>query len=174
MLALALSTAAVVVGSAGSREKVEWLRELGFDAAFDYHEASARAALAELAPDGIDIFFDNVGGEQLEAAIGSLRVHGRVVACGSVSRYNDREPTPGPRNMFMVVTKRIRIQGYIITDHYAQYREFVERAGEWVRDGRLRHRETVVEGIEHAPTAFLGLLRGENVGKMLVKVDPDA
>ena len=163
-----------VVGSAGSREKVEWLRELGFDAAFDYHEASTRAALDELAPDGIDIFFDNVGGEQLEAAIGSLRVHGRVVACGSVSRYNDREPTPGPRNMFMVVTKRIRIQGYIITDHYAQYREFVERAGEWVRDGRLRHRETVVEGIEHAPTAFLGLLRGENVGKMLVKVDPDA
>ena len=162
-----------VLGSAGSREKLEWLDELGFDASFDYRETSARKALSELAPDGIDVYFDNVGGDQLEAAIGALRVRGRVVACGSVSGYNDREPSPGPRNMFMVVTKRIRIEGYIVSDHYSGFRAFHERASEWVREGTLRYRETIVEGIERAPAAFLGLLRGENVGKMLVAVGPD-
>ena len=162
-----------VIGSAGSEEKLAWLRELGFDGVFNYREQKAREALAELAPDGIDIYFDNVGGDHLEAAIGSLRTHGRVVACGSISRYNDAEPAAGPRNMFMVVTKRIRIEGFIITDHYDRFGEFAGEAAEWVRDGRLRYRETVVDGIENAPKAFLGLLRGENIGKMLVKVGPD-
>jgi len=162
-----------VVGCAGSPEKIAWLRELGFDEAFDYRERSTRQALAEAAPDGIDIYFDNVGGDTLEAAIGALRKYGRVVACGSISRYNDIEPASGPRNMFMVVTKRLRIQGYIISDHYDRFPEFLARAQEWVRDGRLRYQETIVEGIENAPRAFLGLLRGENVGKMLVKVGPD-
>jgi len=161
-----------VVGSAGSAAKIEWLRELGFDAAFNYREQPVREALAEAAPEGIDVYFDNVGGDHLEAAIGALHTYGRVAACGSVSRYNDVEPSPGPRNMFMVVTKRLRIQGYIITDHYDRYPEFFERASEWVREGRLRYRETVVEGIDNAPRAFLGLLRGENIGKMLVKVGP--
>lgn len=161
-----------VVGSAGSAAKIEWLRELGFDAAFDYRKHPVREALAAAAPEGIDVYFDNVGGDHLEAAIGALHTYGRVAACGSVSRYNDVEPSPGPRNMFMVVTKRLRIQGYIITDHYDRYPEFFERASEWVREGRLRYRETVVEGIDNAPRAFLGLLRGENIGKMLVKVGP--
>jgi NADPH-dependent curcumin reductase CurA len=161
-----------VLGSAGSAEKLAWLRELGFDGVFDYREQSPREALAELAPDGIDIYFDNVGGDQLEAAIGALRTRGRVVACGSISRYNDAQPAPGPRNMFLVVTKRLRIEGFIIRDHYDRFGEFVGEAAEWVRDGRLRYRETVVEGIENAPKAFLGLLRGENIGKMLVKVGP--
>src|SRR5262249_36494344 len=132
-----------------------------------------RHALAALAPDGIDLYFDNVGGDHLEAAIGALRTHGRVVACGSVSRYNDAEPSPGPPNMFMVVTKRLRLQGYILSDQYDRFREFADQASEWVRDGRLRYRETIVDGIENAPKAFLGLLRGENIGKMLVKVGPD-
>jgi NADPH-dependent curcumin reductase CurA len=162
-----------VIGSAGSREKLDWLAELGFDASFDYHETSARDALNDLTPEGIDLYFDNVGGDQLEAAIGALRAYGRIVACGSVSRYDEREPSPGPRNMFLVVTKRLRIQGYIISDHYDEYRAFLERAGEWVRDGKLLYRETVVDGIENAPAAFLGLLHGDNVGKMLVKVGPD-
>jgi len=161
-----------VVGSAGSAAKIEWLRELGFDAAFDYRKHPVREALAAAAPEGIDVYFDNVGGDHLEAAIGALHTYGRVAACGSVSRYNDVEPSPGPRNMFMVVTKRLRIQGYIITDHYDRYPEFFERASEWVREGKLRYRETVVEGIDNAPRAFLGLLRGENIGKMLVKVGP--
>ena len=162
-----------VIGSAGSTEKVAWVRELGFDEAFDYREQSPRRALGEIAPDGIDIYFDNVGGDHLEAAIGALRNHGRIVACGSISRYNDAEPLPGPRNMFMVVTKRLRLQGYIISDHFDRFGEFAREAGEWVRDGRLQYRETIVEGIENAPHAFLGLLRGENIGKMLVKVGPD-
>jgi NADPH-dependent curcumin reductase CurA len=161
-----------VLGCAGSAEKVAWLRELGFDYAFDYREQSVRRALAEAAPDGIDIYFDNVGGDSLEAAIGALRTYGRIVACGSISRYNDVEASAGPRNMFMVVTKRLLMQGYIISDHYDRFPEFLAKAQEWVRDGRLRYRETVVEGIENAPRAFLGLLRGENVGKMLVKVGP--
>jgi NADPH-dependent curcumin reductase CurA len=161
-----------VIGSAGSEEKLAWLRELGFDDAFNYREQSPREALAELAPDGIGIYFDNVGGDHLEAAIGGLRPHGRVVACGSISRYNDAEPAPGPRNMFMVVTKRIRIEGFIIRDHWDRFGEFAREATEWVRDGRLQYRETVVDGIENAPKAFLGLLRGENIGKMLVKVGP--
>ena len=162
-----------VVGSAGTAEKLDWVRELGFDDVFNYREQRPREALAELAPDGIDIYFDNVGGDHLEAAIGSLRTYGRVVACGSISRYNDAEPSPGPRNMFLVVTKRLRIEGFIIRDHYDRFGEFVAEASEWVRDGRLRYRETVVDGIENAPKAFLGLLRGENIGKMLVKVGPD-
>ena len=161
-----------VIGSAGSAEKVAWIRELGFDGAFDYRERSPREGLAELAPDGIDIYFDNVGGEHLEAAIGALGNYGRVVACGSISRYNDAEPTPGPRNMFMVVTKRLRLQGYIISDHGDRFGEFASQATEWVREGRLQYRETIVDGIENAPSAFLGLLRGENIGKMLVAVGP--
>jgi NADPH:quinone reductase len=162
-----------VLGCAGSAEKIAWLSEIGFDHAFDYRESTLRDAVAQAAPDGIDIYFDNVGGDQLEAAIGALRTRGRVVACGSISRYNDVEAARGPRNMFMVVTKRLRIQGYIISDHYERFPEFFERAREWVREGRLRYRETVVEGIENAPKAFLGLFRGENIGKMLVKVGPD-
>jgi NADPH-dependent curcumin reductase CurA len=161
-----------VIGCAGSPEKVAWLRELGFDYAFDYREQPVRKALAEAAPDGIDIYFDNVAGDSLEAAIGALRPHGRIVACGSISRYNDVEASAGPRNLFMVVTKRLRMQGYIISDHYDRFPEYFTRAEAWVRDGRLRYRETVIEGIENAPRAFLGLFSGENVGKMLVKVGP--
>ena len=161
-----------VIGSAGSEEKLAWLRELGYDDVFNYREQKPWKALADLAPDGIDIYFDNVGGDHLEAAIGALRTNGRVVACGSISRYNDAEAAPGPRNMFMVVTKRLRLQGFIITDHYDRFGEFASDAAEWVRDGRLRYRETIVDGIENAPKAFLGLLRGENIGKMLVKVGP--
>jgi NADPH-dependent curcumin reductase CurA len=119
------------------------------------------------------VYFDNVGGDHLECAIGALRTHGRVAACGSISRYNDVQSAAGPRNMFMVVTKRLKLQGYIISDHYDRFPEFLEQAQGWVRDGRLRYRETVIEGIENAPRAFLGLLRGENIGKMLVKVGPD-
>jgi NADPH-dependent curcumin reductase CurA len=161
-----------VIGSAGTEEKLAWLRELGFDGVFNYRERRPREALAELAPEGIDIYFDNVGGDHLEAAVGALRTYGRVVACGSIARYNDAEPAPGPRNLFMVVTKRLRIEGFIITDHFDRFGEFVREATEWVRDGRLRYRETVVDGIENAPKAFLGLFRGENVGKMLIKVGP--
>jgi NADPH-dependent curcumin reductase CurA len=163
-----------VIGSAGTPEKVAWVRELGFDDVFDYRETPTREALRELAPDGIDVYFDNVGGETLEAAIGALREHGRVVACGAISRYNDTEARPGPRNMSYVVTKRLRIEGFIVGDHADRFPAFVADAAVWARDGRLRWRETIVEGIEQAPAAFVGLLQGANIGKMLVKVGPDS
>jgi NADPH-dependent curcumin reductase CurA len=157
-----------VIGSAGSAEKVAWLRELGFDEAFDYHETDARTALTG----GIDVYFDNVGGPTLEGAIGALRRGGRIVACGSISAYNATEPLPGPRNLFLVVTKRLRMQGFIVSDHMDRYPAFLAEMGSWVRDGTVRYRETVVDGIENAPAAFVGMLRGENVGKMLVRVGP--
>jgi NADPH-dependent curcumin reductase CurA len=157
-----------VLGSAGSSEKVEWLRSLGVDA-FDYRETPPREALR----DGIDVFFDNVGGEQLEAALFALRPFGRVVACGSISRYNDERPEPGPRNLALVVTKRLRIQGFIILDHRARFRDFVAEVAPWVRDGSLQYRETILDGLESVPAAFAGLFHGDNVGKMLVRVGPD-
>jgi len=159
-----------VIGSAGSAEKVAWLRELGFDEAFDYRETDTREALR----DGIDIYFDNVGGATLEAAIGALRPRGRVVACGAISQYNATELPQGPRNLFMTVSKRLRIEGFIISDHFDRFPDFLADMGGWVRDGNVRYRETVVEGIENAPAAFIGLLGGENIGKMLVKVGADA
>jgi NADPH-dependent curcumin reductase CurA len=155
-----------VIGSAGSAEKVAWLRELGLDEAFDYRTTRTRDALA----DGIDVYFDNVGGPTLEAAISALRTYGRIVACGSISRYNATEAEPAPRNLFQITTKRLLMQGYIIYDHYDRFPEFLTEVGPLVRDGRVRFRETVVDGIAAAPRAFIGLMAGENVGKMLVKV----
>ena len=154
-----------VIGSAGSDEKVAWLRdELGFDQAFNYKTASLREELA----DGIDVYFDNVGGDHLEAAIHAMRLYGRIVACGSISRYNDTAPSPGPRNMHMIVTKRLRMQGFIIFDHNDRYPDFVRDVSGWLRDGSLKHRETIVDGIEHAPVgvhrAARGRERGEDAG----------
>jgi NADPH-dependent curcumin reductase CurA len=161
-----------VIASAGSDEKLAWLRELGVDEAFSYRDRPVHESLREAAPDGIDVYFDNVGGDHLEAAIGALRLRGRIVACGAISRYNDTEARPGPRNLFMVVTKRLTMRGFIISDHNDRLPEFVAAMAPWVQDGAVRYRETVVDGIENAPQAFLGLLGGENTGKMLVRVGP--
>jgi NADPH-dependent curcumin reductase CurA len=171
---LARSRGARVVGSAGTAEKVTWLDELGLDGTFDYTQVGTRDALRELAPDGVDVYFDNVGGETLEAAIGAMNLRGRIVACGSVSRYNATEALPGPRNLFMVVTKRLRMQGFIVFDHHARYTAFLEEVAPGVREGTIRHRETVVDGIERAPEAFIGMLAGANIGKMLVRVGPES
>ena len=157
-----------VIGSAGSPDKVEWLRSVGIEA-FDYRETPAKEALA----DGIDVYFDNVGGPQLEAALFALRPFGRVVACGAISRYNDERPEPGPRNMAFIVTKRLRVQGFIVTDHTDRFGDFVREVGPWVADGTFEARETVVEGLENVPAAFAGLFHGDNTGKMLVRVGPD-
>lgn len=157
-----------VIGSAGSPAKVEWLHSLGIEA-FDYNETPAKEALAE----GIDVCFDNVGGAQLEAALNALRPFGRVVACGAISRYNDERPEPGPRNLSFVVTKRLRLQGFIVSDHYDRLPAFLAEVGPWVAAGAVHYRETVLEGIENVPAAFAGLFRGDNTGKMLVRVGPD-
>lgn len=170
---LARLRGARVVASAGSAEKLAWLAELGVDASFDYKQTTTRDALRELAPNGIDVYFDNVGGEALEAAIGAMNLHGRIVACGAVSRYNATEALAGPRNLFMVVTKRLRMQGFIVFDHYSRFGAFLDEVGPAVADGSISYRETVVEGIEHAPEAFIGMLSGTNIGKMLVRVGPE-
>jgi NADPH-dependent curcumin reductase CurA len=161
--------AAKVVGSAGSPEKVAWLTgDLGYDAAFDYHDGPVGRLLKEHAP--VDVYFDNVGGEHLEAAIGAMADFGRVAACGAIASYNDIDPSPGPRNMFLVVTKRLSIRGFIVSVHGDAAGEFYRTAGEWFADGRLQHRETVVDGLDSAVDAFLALHRGGNTGKMLVRL----
>jgi hypothetical protein len=160
-----------VIGSAGSPEKVVHLvDDLGFDTAFNYKEGPVAEQLAAAAPEGIDVYFDNVGGEHLEAAIGALHRHGRVAMCGAISVYNATEPVPGPRNMALAVGKRLALRGFIVTDHGARMKDLIAEVGPAVRDGRIAFRETVVEGLEQAPAALRGLLRGENTGKMVVKL----
>lgn len=163
-----------VVGSAGSAEKVEWLTgELGFDAAFDYRETPVAEALREHCPKGVDVYFDNVGGDHLAAALARMRVFGRIALCGSIATYNEERPQPGPDNFLAVLPKRLTIRGFIVFDHGQLMKPFLEEVGAWVRSGELRYRETVVDGIERMPEAFIGLLRGDNIGKMLVRVGPD-
>jgi hypothetical protein len=165
---IALLRGCRVIGSAGSEEKVAWLQSLGVEA-FDYRTADLR----EVLKDGIDVYFDNVGGAQLDGALRALRNHGRVVACGAISRYNDTEAQPGPRNYGFIVTKRLRVQGFIVFDHNERFPEFLAELGGWLREGKLTYRETIVDGFDNLPSAFTGLFRGENVGKMLVRVGPD-
>jgi NADPH-dependent curcumin reductase CurA len=164
-----------VVGSAGSAEKVAFLKEeLGFDAAFNYKDGSVHELLAQAAPDGIDVYFDNVGGDHLEAALTALRQRGRVAMCGAISAYNATSPLPGPRNLTVVVGKRLTLRGFIVSDHFHRLEAFHQEVGPLVREGRIRYRETVVQGLEHAPEAFIGLLRGENTGKMVVEISEAA
>lgn len=161
-----------VIGSAGSAAKVKFLREqCGFDAAFNYHEGTVREQLKRAAPDGIDVYFDNVGGETLEAALSALRVHGRIIACGSISGYNDDTPRPGPSNLFNMIGKRLTMKGLIVSDWMEQQAEFEKEVGGYFKAGKLKNQETVVKGIDHAVDAFLGLFHGNNVGKMIVELD---
>jgi hypothetical protein len=159
------------VGSASTPEKARFVREeLGADAAFDYHDDPARL-WRELAPDGIDVYFDNVGGEQLEAAIGATRDFARIVLCGAISRYNDAAPPPGPRNLFLAIGRRLRLQGFIVSDHLARFREFSAEIAPLIAAGDLKTPTTFVDGLENAPGALIQLLRpNANVGKIVVRV----
>ncbi|MFY1703309.1 NADP-dependent oxidoreductase [Micromonospora sp. WMMA1923] len=165
-----LKGAGRVVGSAGSAAKVDRLRALGFDAAFDYHDGPVGDSLRAAAPDGIDVYFDNVGGDHLEAAISSMRLHGRAAICGMIAQYNDTEPPAAPRNLAQVIGKRLTLRGFLVGDHGHLRERFVGEMAGWLRDGSLSYDETIVDGLDNAPEAFLGLLRGENLGKMLVRV----
>jgi NADPH-dependent curcumin reductase CurA len=160
-----------VIGSAGSAAKVEYLTgTLGFDAAFNYQDGPVYEQLKAAAPDGIDVYFDNVGGDHLEAAISSLNPFGRAALCGAISQYNLEEASPGPRNLWLAISNRLTLRGFIVSDHADRLPDFLAEAGAWLREGRLRVDETLVEGIENAPEAFLGMLRGANLGKMLVRL----
>ncbi|MCW2537416.1 MAG: putative NADP-dependent oxidoreductase [Modestobacter sp.] len=169
-----LRGASRVVGSAGTPEKVRWLRdELRFSAAFNYHDGPVADLLTAAAPEGIDVFFDNVGGEHLEAAVTALNVHGRAALCGSISGYNAVTAPPGPRNLSLLVGKRLALRGFLVSDHGDLRPEFVETVSGWLRDGALVARETVVDGLDGAVDAFRDLLRGGNTGKMVVRLTPD-
>jgi NADPH-dependent curcumin reductase CurA len=160
-----------VIGSAGGSKKVAFLKEIGVDRAIDYKATpDLAAALATAAPQGIDVYFDNVGGAHLEAALAATGNFGRVALCGMISQYNEAGATRGPSNMFLVVSKRLRLQGFIVLDHSDMVPSFLKDMAEWIASGKVKRRETVDEGIDHAPGAFLKLFEGENVGKMLVKL----
>lgn len=160
-----------VIGSAGSQEKVKMLiEELGFDAAFNYKDGGIYAQLKKAMPEGIDVYFDNVGGDHLEAALSALRNHGRIAACGSISMYNEEVPPPGPRNLPLVTSKRLTMKGFIVLDWFHQIPQFMKEVGDYWSQGKLKMKETVVDGIENAPQAFLDMLRGGNVGKMIVRL----
>lgn len=162
-----------IVGSAGSARKVAYLTErIGFDAAFDYHDGPVAELLAKAAPDGVDTVLDGVGGDHLEAAIGSLRDHGRIAWVGAVAQYHSlATPPPAPRNLFDLVEKSGRLEGFLVRHHMDAQEELYDFAVAHLRSGRLEPDATVVEGFEHIVTAFLGMLRGENTGKMLVAKD---
>ena len=163
-----------VIGSAGSGEKVQFLREeCGFDIAFDYKVGPVVEQLKVEAPEGIDVYFDNVGGETLEAALEVLRVHGRIIACGAISGYNADKPRPGPSNLFNMITKRLTMKGLLVRDWLDRQGEFEKEVGGYFKAGKLKSKETVVNGIDQAVGAFLGLFEGLNIGKMIVKLSVD-
>ena len=158
-----------VIGSTGSTEKVMFLREeCGFDVAFNYKVGPIVEQLKVEAPDGIDVYFDNVGGEALEAALSALRVHGRIIACGGISGYNEEKSHPGPSNLFNIITKRLTMQGFIVRDWLDRQGEFEKEVGGYFNAGKLKHKETVVQGLDKAVGAFIGLFQGQNIGKMVV------
>ena len=165
-----LKGAARVIGSAGSDEKVGWLREIGFDAAFNYKAAPVFGQLREAAPEGIDVYFDNVGGDHLEASLAVLNTYGRVAMCGAIAHYNATELPAGPHNLGLVITKRLTLRGFIVSDYQDRAPAMIEDVSGWLRDGKLFHTETVVDGLDQAPSAFINLLRGHNTGKMVVRL----
>jgi NADPH-dependent curcumin reductase CurA len=161
-----------VIGSAGSGEKVQFLREeCGFDIAFDYKVGPVIEQLKVEAPDGIDVYFDNVGGRTLEAALSALKTHGRIIACGCISGYNDEKPQAGPANLSNMISKRLTMKGMMVFDCLDRQGEFEKEVGAYYRTGKLKNRETVVKGIDHAVEAFIGLFRGQNIGKMVVELN---
>lgn len=160
-----------VIGSAGGAEKCAYLKSIGCDATIDYKaEKDLVAALAKAAPGGIDVYFDNVGGEHLDAALMAAKPFARFALCGAISQYNSASFPPGPRYLIQVVAKRLRLEGFIVSDHFDQLPEFMSDMIGWVKAGKMTWKETVDHGIENSVGAFLKLFSGENLGKMLVKL----
>jgi NADPH-dependent curcumin reductase CurA len=164
---IARSAGARVVGGAKKCAFVK--HELGFDACVDHRAGDLAAALDAACPEGIDVYFENVGGAVQRAVFPRLRDFGRMVMCGMVAEYNETAPAPGP-NLMSAVRKRLRIQGFIVTDQWQRLDEWLAVAVPWITEGRLKYREDVVDGIANAPTAFIGLLSGRNFGKLLIRV----
>ncbi|PWE17096.1 NADP-dependent oxidoreductase [Marinicauda salina] len=164
-----------VIATAGGAEKVAFCKEIGADAAVDYKAAdnlgrAVKDAAKEIGVDGIDAYFENVGGDHLAAALDVLKRFGRIAACGMIARYNDDRPVPGPSNLTNIVTKSLTMRGFIVTEHMDMQSQFISDLSEWMMAGKVKTRETVYDGVEKAPEAFMGLFTGANLGKMLVKV----
>ena len=167
---LAKAKGCFVIGATGDKDKAKWLKsKLGVDAVVNYRDVDdLSAALGEAAPNGIDVYFENVGGTHLEAALDHVNQNARIAVCGMIAHYNT--PQPGPNNLFKIIAQRVRMQGFIVSDNWDSYSDFVAEGMELVRNGKLKHRETVVDGIDNAPQAFIDLFSGKNTGKMLVKL----
>ena len=160
-----------VVGTAGSQDKIDYIvDELGFDAGINYKTENIGDALAAACPQGIDVYFDNVGGPVTDAVMENLASFARISICGQISQYNLAEPELGPRNIRMLNIKQARMQGFLVFQFANRHEEGRQRIAQWIREGKMKYKEDVVEGIENAPAAFIGMLRGENFGKLLVKV----
>jgi NADPH-dependent curcumin reductase CurA len=167
-----LKGAARVIGSAGTRAKVELLTsKYGYDAAFDYHGGSVTKQLRAAAPDGIDVYFDNVGGDHLEAAIFAFNRFGRAAICGAISSYNSTEPPSAPHNLSLIIGKGVSLTGFLVNHHAALAAQATAEIGAWVASGDIAYQETVVHGVENPPSAFIDLLAGANIGKMIVALD---
>ena len=163
-----------VVGTAGSDTKVDFIvNELGFDAGINYKTEDVDAALAAACPDGIDVYFDNVGGFVTDAVMQQINVHARISVCGQISQYNLAEPELAPRNVGLLIQKQARMEGFLVFNFAHRHEHARQRMSEWIRSGELRYKEDVVEGLENAPQAFIGMMTGENFGKLLVKVGPE-
>ena len=162
------------VGIAGADDKIRWLTgELGFDAAFNYKTVEPReyrATIAALCPQGVDVYFDNVGGPITDAVFPAINLRARVLICGQIHHYNDEKAAQGPRHLFHLIVKRARVEGFLVFDYAERYKEGLTQMAQWLREGKLHYREQIQEGIENTPRAFIGMLGGENTGKMLVKV----
>jgi NADPH-dependent curcumin reductase CurA len=160
-----------VIGSAGGPEKIAWLKEIGVDHVIDYKaEKDLTAALMRAAPDGIDVYFENVGGAHLEAALMAARPFGRFALCGMISQYNATDMGPGVRGLIMAVGKQLRLEGFIVSSHADMQPAFIRDMSTWIGEGKIKWQETIEDGVENAPAAFLKLFKGENLGKMLVKL----
>ncbi len=160
-----------VIGSVGSDEKAEMVKAMGADEVINYKKVDdLTQALREAAPEGIDVYFENVGGAHLEAALNVMNPFGRIPVCGMIADYNADIPQPGPSNLLLINTKKLTMQGFIVTDYWEHYGEFVEQMGQWIKEGKVKSEETVYEGLENAAEAFIGLFEGKNKGKMLVKI----
>ena len=162
------------VGIAGTPEKIDYIKhDLGFDAGINYKTENVNAELAEVCPLGVDVYFDNVGGPITDAVLDHINVGARISICGSISQYNLEEPEPGPRKMGLLVGKQARAEGFLVGQFRNRHEEGRQRIAGWIKEGRIKYREDVVDGIENAPGAFIGLMQGENFGKLLVKVSED-
>ena len=161
--------AAKVIGSAGSAEKIDYITGIGFDEAFNYKDGDVKGQLAKAAPEGVDVYFDNVGGDHLEAAIEHANAFGRIAMCGAIAQYNDTEPAPGPRNLGLAIGKCLTLRGFVVGQYSHLAEEFQQKIAPLVVDGSIGYETTVREGIDTMPKAFLELFEGGNTGKMIVK-----